>query len=158
MTVYIYNTTRPRQRSAPSTNDPNTIRVGDPVDWQTNRWIQPYDWRDLTKLTFKPLSCGQDIEATNVEWKKYEVANCVEFVFLVPGFKRSEIAIEVTEETLKVIGSSDCEFDFASSGFSFSAKNFGNFDEEAVCAELKKGVLHIILPMKPEKCTKIEIG
>jgi HSP20 family molecular chaperone IbpA len=92
------------------------------------------------------------IQPVKKEFHLEKTATGWELTFLVPGFDKEEIGLQVKGSYVEVTASTTRK----SSGELFSTSFYknvlvGDIDEEAVQAELKNGVLLVILPSKERK-------
>jgi HSP20 family protein len=123
-------------------------------------------FRSLLDSNFYPTSFGNALEELYGQSKRSvtpavnvrESDENYHLDFLVPGFRKEEIKVELEEKTLSIFAEHQTENEKADDKFirkEFSSHTFKrtftlpeNIEKEGLTAKYENGILHVILPKK----------
>ena len=136
------------------------IALRNTANGQTTRYQRdPFQMaREL--LSWDPFFTGRQVSAFSPAFEVKETKDAFEFKADVPGVEAKDIDVKLTNNRLTVSGKREAEKSDKGETYYSYERSYGSFarsftlpegtNGEAIQADLKDGVLKIVLPKKPE--------
>lgn len=150
-----------------TTPQQTTASLAQPAPWEPSRWItRMMGWDPFREMApFLP----QERVAFDVAFEVKETKDCFLFKADVPGVKQGDLDISMTGNRLTITGKREAEKEDKGDTYFTYERSYGSFtraftlpdgiDANAIHADLRDGVLSIVLPKKPEaQPRKIPVG
>lgn len=131
-----------------------------PNAWDASRWMRSMlGWDPFREMALTP-SIGEDRYAFSPAFEVKETKEGYVFKADVPGMKSEDLEVHVTGNRLTVSGKREAEKQQQTDRYYAYERSFGSFsraftlpegvDTNAVHADLRDGVLSLVVPKRPE--------